>query len=229
MDWNHLLRLPTTLLLLAAALLLLVALVQLVGVRQRLHHGRALAAAVHGLACLVCLALGLLLAGGALALRGYRMLTDEAPIVDVDAHILSPQEWALTLSWPDGTTRREIVSGDAWRIEAIVLKWKLPAMLAGLPPLYRLDRLSGRYDDAQQEAHATHTVIDLAPAGGFDVVDLRRRHPDWLPEVDTVYGSGVFLPLVDQGHYSVSLMRTGALVARPDSTTERLIAQRLDN
>lgn len=228
MDWSHLLRLPTTLLLLLAGLFLLLALAQLIGVRQRLRDGRALAASVHGLLCVVCVALTLLMAGGGLVLRGYRVLSDEVPIVDVDARILSPQHWALTLTWPDGTTRHEVVYGDAWRIEAIVLKWKLPAMLAGVPPLYRLDRLSGRYDDAQQEAHAARTIVDLAPAGGLDVVDLRRRHPTWVPEVDTVYGSGVFLPLVDEGHYSVSLMRTGALVARPDASTERLIAQRLD-
>jgi hypothetical protein len=36
----------------------------------------------------------------------------------------------------------------------VVLKWKLPALLAGVPPLYRLDRLSGRYDDPAQEASA---------------------------------------------------------------------------
>lgn len=228
MDWSHLLRLPTTLLLLLAGLFLLLALVQLVGVRRRLRDGRALAASLHGLVCVVCLALSLVLAGGGMALRGYRVLTDEAPIVDIDAHILSPQHWALTLTWPDGTTRREIVSGDAWRIEAIVLKWKLPAMLAGMPPLYRLDRLSGRYDDAQQEIQGARTVVDLAPTSGFDVVDLRRQHPAWLPEVDMVYGSGAFLPLVDEGHYSVGLMRTGALVARPDAATERLIAQRLN-
>ncbi|MBN8712412.1 MAG: hypothetical protein J0H50_00370 [Xanthomonadales bacterium] len=228
MDWSNLLRLPTTLLLLLAGLVLLLALVQLLRVRQRLRERRSFAAGVHALGCAVCVALSLLLAGGALTLRGYRVLTDEAPVVDVDARILSPQNWALTLTWPDGTTRHAIVLGDAWRVEAIVLKWKLPTMLAGVPPLYRLDRLSGRYDDMQQEATAPRTVVDLAPEGGFDIVDLRRRHPAWMPGVDTVYGSGVFLPLVDQGHYSVSLMRTGALVARPDAATEQLLAQRWD-
>jgi hypothetical protein len=48
-----------------------------------------------------------------------------------------------------------------------------------------------------------------------------------LPEVDAVYGSGAFLPLVDQGRYSVSLMRTGALVARPDEATRRRIGEPL--
>ena len=52
---------------------------------------------------------------------------------------------------------------------------------------------------------------------------LIERLADW--GVDTVFGSGAFLPLVDEGHYSVSLMRTGALVARPDEATERRLGQ----
>src|SRR6185312_5850818 len=173
MDWSNLLRLPTTLLLLLAGPVLLLALVQLLRVRQRLRERRTLAASVHALCCTVCVALSLLLAGGALTLRGYRVLTDEAPVVDVDARILSPQNWALTLTWPDGTTRHAIVLGDAWRVEAVVLKWKLPPLLAGVPPLYRLDRLSGRYDDTQQEATAPRAVVDLVPEGGLDIVDLQ--------------------------------------------------------
>jgi hypothetical protein len=42
-----------------------------------------------------------------------------------------------------------------------------------------------------------------------------------------VFGSGAYLPLVDEGHYSVSLMRTGALVARPDEATAARIASPL--
>jgi hypothetical protein len=227
MDWSTVLRMPTTLLLVLAGVSLLAALVQLVRVRQRMGSGHALTATAHALVCMACFALGILLLGTGFALRGYRLLGDEAPVVDIDAHILSPQRWALTLTWPDGETRRETVSGDAWRIEAVVLKWKLPALLAGVPPLYRLDRLSGRYDDAQQEAAAPRSVVDFRAAGAFDVLDLHRRYPQWLPAVDTLYGSGTFLPLVDQGHYTVSLMRTGALVARPDDATEQRIGQPL--
>jgi hypothetical protein len=167
------------------------------------------------------------LAGAGYALRGYRLLAEEAPVVDVDAHILSPQRWAVTLTWPDGSTRQLQLAGDDWRIEAVVLKWKLPAMLAGLPPLYRLDRLSGRYDDPQQEMQAPRTVIAFDDAGALDPLALRKQYPRALPAVDTVYGSGAYLPLIDQGHYSVSLMRSGALVARPDEATEQRIGQPL--
>ncbi|QRP65745.1 hypothetical protein I6J77_17630 [Rhodanobacter sp. FDAARGOS 1247] len=227
MDWATLLRLPTTMLLVLAAVLALVTLVQLVAVRQRLQRGRRLAASWRALLCLTCFALTLLLAGAGYALRGYRLLGEEAPVVEIDARILSPQRWDVTLNWPDGSTRQVQLAGDQWRIEAVVLKWKLPALLAGVPPLYRLDRLSGRYDDAAQEMNAPRTVIGFGENGGFDLLDLKKQYPRWLPEVDTVYGSGAFLPLVDQGHYTVSLMRTGALVARPDEATERRIGQPL--
>ncbi len=225
MDWSTWLRMPMTVLLVLAAVFLLITLVQLVALRQRLHAGRGLAASGRALLCLVFFALALLLGGTGYALRGYRLLSEETPVVDIEAHILSPQRWALTLSWPDGSTRQVELAGDDWRVEAIVLKWKLPALLSGLPPLYRLDRLSGRYDDASQEMTAPRTVVSFDHADGFDLLDLHKQYPDWLPEVDTVYGSGAFLPLVDQGHYAVSLMRTGALVARPDEATQQKIGQ----
>lgn len=226
-DWSGWLRLPMTVLLLLAAACLLFTLVQLVVLRGHLHGGRRLAASWRALLCLLGLALTLLLAGTGAALRGYRLLDQETPVVEIEAHILSPQRWALTLTWPDGSTRQAQLAGDDWRIEAVVLKWKLPAMLAGMPPLYRLDRLSGRYDDPAQEMNAPRTVIGFGEAGSFDLLNLRKNYPQWLPEVDAVYGSGAFLPLVDQGHYSVSLMRTGALVARPDEATQRRIGEPL--
>ncbi|WP_114241904.1 hypothetical protein [Dyella sp. C9] len=225
MDWTALLRLPTTILLILAAIALFFTLVQLVALRQRLHGGQPVAAAGRAVLVLVAFALTLLLAGMGCALRGYRLLSEEAPVVEIDAHILSPQRWSLVLHWPDGSSRQLEVAGDAWRLEAVVLKWKSSALLAGLPPLYRLDRLSGRYDDPDDEAHAPRTVTDFNEAGSFDLLDLHKQYPRWVPDVDVLFGSGVYLPLVDQGHYTVSLMRTGALVARPDEATEQRIAQ----
>lgn len=225
MDWTALLRLPTTILLILAAIAFFFTLVQLVALRHSLHRGQRMVATGRALLLLLAFALTLLLAGLGGALRGYRLLTDESPVVEINARILSPQRWLLVLHWPDGATRQVQLAGDAWRVEAVVLKWKSSALLAGLPPLYRLDRLSGRYDDPSDEAHALRTVIDFNEAGAFDLLDLHKQYPRWVPDVDALFGSGVYLPLVDEGHYTVSLMRTGALVARPDEATERKIAQ----
>lgn len=225
MDWTALLRLPSTILLMLAAIALFLTVVQLVALRQRLHLGHRVAALGRAVLLVVAFVVTLALAGSGFALRGYRLLSEETPIVDIDAHILSPQRWSLVLHWPDGATRQVTVAGDAWRLEAVVLKWKLPGLLAGLPPLYRLDRLSGRYDDPNDEMHAPRTVVDFREAGDFDLLDLHKQYPQWVPDVDALFGSGAYLPLVDQGHYTVSLMRTGALVARPDEGTAQRIAQ----
>lgn len=226
MNWIALLELPATLVLIVAGALLLIALWHAAAGRRCVRQRRRLAASWRVLLVLVFAVLGLLSAGIGLGLRGYRQLTTEAPVLNIDARILSPQRWALTLTWPDGEVRKFKLSGDDWRVEAVVLKWNLPTMLAGVPPLYRLDRLSGRYDDSAQEVHAPRTVVAFDPAGRFDLLDLHKDYPRWLPMVDTVYGSGAYLPLVNDGHYSVSLMRTGALVARPDAATAKRLAQR---
>ncbi|GLQ91357.1 hypothetical protein [Dyella acidisoli] len=225
MNWNEVLRLPTTLLVILTGVVLLLALVQLLAARQHVRQRRHIAAAGHSLLLVVFLLLAAFLGGIAMSLRGYRFLGEEAPVAQIDARILSPQRWALTVTWPDGATRKMMLAGDDFQVDAIVLKWKLPAMLAGLPPLYRLDRISGRYDDASQETTSPRTVIDFSQAGADDLFDLKKQMPRWFPEVDTVFGSAAFLPLVDGGRYSVSLMRTGALVARPDDATAQRMGQ----
>lgn len=225
MNWEQLLALPATLILIVAGVLLLLALATGAGAHRHWRERRRLRGSLRLLLAMVWLLLALASAGLGWSLRGYRTLNTEVPVVAVDARILSPQRWTLNLSWPDGSTRQVQVAGDAFRVEAVVLKWKLPALLAGAPPLYRLDRLDGRYDDPAQEAEAPRTVIDFRQAGAFDLLTLAKQYPQWLPEVDTVFGSGAFLPLVDQGHYDVSLMRSGALVARPDDETRLRLDQ----
>lgn len=176
MNWNELLSLPATMLLALAALAVMLALLQAFAVRRRLREGHHFAAGIRVLIALVALALGLLFGGTAAVLRGYRFLGGELPVATIDARALAPQRWQVTLALPDGTTRQVSLAGDEFRIEAVVLKWKLPAVLAGVPPLYRLDRLEGRYDDPRQEADAPRTVIALGRGHRFDPVDLRNRH-----------------------------------------------------
>ncbi|MDA3915122.1 hypothetical protein [Oleiagrimonas sp.] len=226
MNWTELLQLPATVLLIAAAVLLLVSIGHGVSCRRRLRDRRRMAASWRAMLALVFLALAALAAGGGLSLRGYRVLAAESPVARITAHHMGPQQWQLVLQRPDGSQRRIRMYGDDFRLEAIVLKWQLPAVLAGVPPVYRLDRLSGRYNDPQQARTAPHTVVDFNRAGDMDLFSLQMRYPHWLPMVDTIYGSGVYLPLVDGGRYQVHLMATGALVARPDPATALRLQRR---
>ncbi len=211
---------PSLLMLIVAGVLLLLAIGHGVSCRRRWRDRRRVAASWRALLAVAFLALSVVAGGSGMALRGYRVLARETPVATVVAHQLGPEYWRIDLQLPGGHDRTLPLNGDDFRLEAVVVKWKLPAELAGVPPLYRLDRLSGRYTDAGQASEARSTIYDLR-APGPDLFDLRHRYPDWLPMVDTQFGSGVYMPLVDGGRYKVSLMATGALVVRPDAATAR--------
>lgn len=147
MNWVELLQLPATLLLITAAVLLLVTIAYAVSCRRRFRQRRHMAGSWRGLLALLFGVLALLATGGGLALRGYRVLAHETPVATITAQHLAPQRWRIRMQRPDGPTRSFTLDGDDFRLEAVVLKWQLPAVLAGVPPLYRPDRLSGRYDD----------------------------------------------------------------------------------
>ena len=219
MDPSTWLQLPATVMLVLAAVLLLITLMHGAACRRHLRGRRRLRAGVRFLLLLVFLALTALVAGTGYTLRGYRLLSGETPVMDISAHKLGTEQWQLRLDLPGGEQRTVRLEGDAWRAEAVVLKWKLPGVLAGLPPVYRFDRLSGRYADPDQASITPPTVVTFEHAGNYDMFRLALAHHDWLPMVDTVYGSGAYMPLHDGARYRVSLMRTGALVARrePDA------------
>lgn len=173
-------------------------------------HGRWL----RKFAGLLCVLLALLLAGLGISLRQYLRMDTEVPVAILHARALGPQRFAVSLTDGAGQTREFEVLGDAWQLDAWVVRWRLPAVLAGVPSLYRLDRLSGRYHDIERERTGTRSAFALANAALPDLVAFQQRYPQWLPFVDTRYGSGAFLPLIDEGRYEVTLHPRGGLIAR---------------
>lgn len=175
-------------------------------------------------AAAVLLLLALLLGGTGLALFGYARLLQDAEVASLSVQQLAPQHYAVQLDTPDGQRQRFELHGDHWQLDARVLRWKLPALLAGAPSLYRLERLSSRYVDVAQEREAARSVHDLGAQAFPDLWTLRRQFPQYLDFVDADFGSGAYLPLVDQARYSVSLGPRGGLVARPaDAETQALL------
>lgn len=204
-----------------AALLALVALAQATGARRHWRSRRRFAASHRALWCLVFALCALLAAFGGTALLGYRRLASESAIATLDARELAPQRYAVTVTTPDGAQREVELSGDDWQLDARVIKWDVRAVVLGAPPLYQLDRISGRYRDVAAEREAPKSVVALTPMQAFDLWHLKQRYPRWLPWVDADYGSAAYLPLVDGGHYSVTLAAAGGLVARPaDAATK---------
>lgn len=155
----------------------------------------------------------------------YSRLTDETDIAILAVSRAADRSYIVELETADGRQSQLPVRGDAWQLDARVIKWKGWAQLLGRSPMYRIERLSGRYFDVQSELERPRSVHALSENPGLDLWRLARQHSDWLPGVDAAYGSSTYLPLRDGARYSVSLSGTG-LVARPlNDTARRAVAQ----
>ena len=103
-----------------------------------------------------------------LNVQTYARLTYERPVATLQLKQLGPQYYEATVTQPariegtPGQTETYLLNGDDWRVEAQVLKWKPWANVLGLDSQYRLDRLSGRYQDIEQELHSTRSVHALS-------------------------------------------------------------------
>ncbi|HET6604457.1 MAG TPA: hypothetical protein VFG21_09630 [Xanthomonadaceae bacterium] len=215
---------PAWILLALAAVFALVALSQGFACRRRLRRRRRAAAAVRGLWALLALVLALVLGGLGGGLIGYARLLQDSEVAQIAVRQVEPQRWSVRVTRPDGWHRSYVLAGDQWQLDARVVRWDLPGALAGLPALYRVERISGRYTDAQLEREAERTVHELGGRAFPDLWTLKRQFPEWLPFVDADYGSAAYLPLIDGARYEVVLAPRGGLVARPaDEPTQRLL------
>jgi hypothetical protein len=207
-------------------LALLIALMQLRSSMRHAHARRPLAASLRFVWALVFLLLALLLGGAGVVLHGYRLLTSETAVATISARQLGAQEFSLRVDFPDGTHTGGALRGDEWQLDARVIKWTPGAVALGAQPLYRVDRLSGRYRDATQAQAAQPSLIQLGDDSLIDLWQLKQRFPHWLPWLDADYGSAAYLPLFEGAHYAVSLSPLGGLIARPAdaATAEKLKA-----
>lgn len=170
----------------------------------------------------------LALLGGFLgtALIGYHRLSQEVPVASLTARQLGAQSFAVRLDFPDGSHESADLRGDEWQLDARVIKWTPRVVMLGAQPLYRLDRISGRYHDTTQAQAATPSVVGLGRDSPVDLWQLKQHFPQWLPWIDADYGSAAYLPLADGASYRATISPLGGLIARPAdaATTQKLKA-----
>ena len=181
---------------------------------KRFFHGKFVRGGGRMLFGLVLLLSFAFVAAVALDLRTYLRLTYEQPVATLGFTAMGPQDFKVTLTDARGRITSAELHGDDWQLDARVLKWKGFATVLGLDPVYRLDRLEGRYHSAGQESHDYHSVVELSGDAGLDLWSLAQKNAGWLPWVDAGYGSATYLPMADGAQYTVSLSPTG-LLARP--------------
>jgi hypothetical protein len=156
----------------------------------------------------------------AMNLHTYARLTYEKPVAELSFEARGPQRYLATLTrLPSGEVQTFELSGDEWQVDARVLKWHGWANVLGLDARYRLERVSGRYLDIEQERTAKRSVYALGQTPAIDLWKFAQAHPHWVPFLDGFYGSAAYLPMQPGERYRVTLTQSG-LIARPvDSTT----------
>ena len=170
----------------------------------------------------VFLGLGAIFGLLGLNVQTYHRLTYERPVATIEITQKGPQLFDAVVTEPpteqdpEGSVRTFEVHGDDWRMEARVLRWKPWANVLGLDSQYRLDRFSGRYTDTQQELTGERSAYDIRPTrqSGIDLWSTAREYSRYAPVVDTLYGSGAYMPMANGARYEVRITQNG-LIARP--------------
>jgi hypothetical protein len=182
---------------------------------RRLFRVQLFAATRSALVAVLLVAAAAFLFAFSLTLHTYARLTFEQPVAHLSFVALGPQLYTATLvRAPSGDVETFALNGDEWQLDARVLKWRGFANLLGLDARYRLERVSGRYRDVEQERTAPRTVYGLAATPAIDLWAISRANPRWLPFVDALYGSATYLPMADGARYHVTISQSG-LLARP--------------
>lgn len=187
--------------------------------RRRLLRGSVNAVGGVAMATGAAAALSLLLTA-----LTYHRLTHETTVARISFVELAPAEFEARLMVSGERDRFFVLAGDAWQIDARLITWKPPATILGLDPLYRLERLSGRYSAIADERESPRTVHSLADDVPLDLWAMVRRVPMLMPGVDAHYGNATFVPMADNAEYEVFLSRD-ALVARPKNPAAEAAVQ----
>jgi hypothetical protein len=148
-------------------------------------------------------------------IKGYTALTREDRAATVYITPLGSQQFRAKVVRPNLPDTVFSVAGDELYIDARVLKWKPIVNILGIHTAYCLDRVSGRYRDAQDETSKVRTVYSLTgPVKPWDLFFLRTRFEFLSPLVDAYYGSAAFVPVNNVRVVAVTVSASG-LIARP--------------
>ncbi len=145
---------------------------------------------------------------------GYDRLIDEQYVGRIQFSQSAPEQYVARLMVENEQDRMYELVGNEWQMDARVVTWKPPATLLGLDPIFRLDRLSGRYAEIDDERSKVRSVHALSEPVTMDVWQFARKYPKLMPGVDAHYGTATYLPMADEAIFEVTMTRTG-LIARP--------------
>ncbi len=156
----------------------------------------------------------------ALDLFGYSHSSDGNVIATLRFDALGHQAFNVELTDDKGTRETYKLDGDQWQLDARLLTWVGPLAAAGQKPLYRLDRLSGRYVSLEQARNGEQSVFALEQSQFVDLWQIFNRFNAWI---DVSYGSAVYMPMENGAVFSVYLTAKGMNVRPINSIAKKVL------
>jgi hypothetical protein len=153
----------------------------------------------------------------------YTRLTHEQRALKAEFTKTGEHQFDAVLTYPEGEVQRMTLRGDEWQVDARIVKWKPLANIIGFDAAYRLERISGRYSEIADERSAPHTVYPLSQPTWIDVWSLVHRISTWVPWIDALYGSAVYVPMADGASFAVMVTQSGLIVRPLDAAAEHAI------
>jgi hypothetical protein len=153
----------------------------------------------------------------------YTRLTHEQRALKAEFSKTGEHQYDVVLTYPEGDVQRVTLRGDEWQVDARIVKWKPLANIVGFDAAYRLERISGRYSEIADERSAPHTVYPLSQPTRLDVWSLVRRISSWVPWVDALYGSAIYVPMADGAAFAVMVTQSGLIVRPLDAAAQHAV------
>lgn len=116
-----------------------------------------------------------------------------------------------------------LIHGDQWLLEMRILTWHPLLAQLGMQPLYKLERLNGRYQSLVDEKILPRSLYELDKATfstSYWQMLLPYLHGTLI---NSYYGAAVYAPMSDSAQYGVFLKTGGVeLKALNDEATQAL-------
>jgi hypothetical protein len=159
-------------------------------------------------------------------LLSYRRLGDEELVAKVFVGKRDKQRFVVSVDQRDEDALQSfMIAGDQWQLDSRVLKWKKDLARLGFSNIFRLERISGRYEDVSAENNQVHTAYLVNSSDPVDAWYWVREIDYLWRWVDADYGSAVFAPMVDGAQYAVYMTYNGLSLRAENPIAEAALRQ----
>ena len=183
---------------------------------RAIRKKKVIRSAIRLLSALLCLSLAALFGTITIATQGYRALTHEEIAAVVRTEPLGAKSFIAYFKFPDGKETSYKLNGDAFYVDAHILKWKPIANILGLRTAYELDRVAGRYADIKDEISRPRTAFIISQNKVVNMFNLRQRNALLSPLLDAEYGSAAFIHPGKFSKFEIRVSTTGLLIREID-------------